>query len=36
MACWTIDSSRPDFPFLVEGELLAQEEILGRERGLGA
>ena len=31
---WIIDSSRPNFTFLIERELFAQEQILGRQRGL--
>ena len=31
-ARWTVDPSRPDFALLIEPELFAQEEILGRER----
>ena len=29
-----VESARPDFAFLIEGELFAQEEILGGKRGL--
>jgi hypothetical protein len=35
-ARWTVDPSRPDFAFLIEPELFAQEEILGGQRSFGA
>ena len=35
-AGWIVESARPDLAFLIEGELFAQEEILGGKRGFGA
>jgi len=32
---WTVDPSRPDFAFLIETELFAQEEILGGQGSFG-